>query len=262
MMTCHECREDLPEFALGQADPARSAAIAEHVAACPMCSQELVEFQAAWTALPMALAPTAPRASSFDRVLERIDRQGSVTTTERNAPAKPRRLTHRERILSYVTAVTVLLGMSTAYYSLTRPNRDDAEARRSAERLAERLGNLQQLEQMLQSDKVRLASLHRPETTSAEQAFVLWDLAAGQWHFVAVDLPAAPKDRVYQLWAQQEGGEVHAGPTFQVNDKGVGSAVVDFPRLNPALPSKAIVTLEPEGGSKRPTGKVVLEAGL
>jgi hypothetical protein len=47
-----------------------------------------------------------------------------------------------------------------------------------------------------------------------------------------------------------------------VNDEGLGSAVADFPTLSPSDGVKAVITLEPPGGSEQPSGKTILEATL
>jgi len=259
MITCHQCREDLAEYALGQLDPEHAGAVAEHSAACAACRQELIEVEAAWAALPLALPPITPRGALIEDVLARID-GGTADRAQREAPA--RQLTRRERVLSYIVAASVLVALSAAYYALLRPAGQDAAAERSAEILAQRLGRLQQMEQLLKSDNVRLVSLRQPGSPVRDQAFVVWDMAAGQWHFYASDLPPAPGGSDYQLWALKDDGTLLAGPTFDVDEHGLGSTVADVPGLSPGVAIKAVVTLEPAGGSKKPTGKVFLEAAL
>jgi hypothetical protein len=230
----------------------------EHLAACPVCRQELTEFETAWAALPLTLDPIAPPPELFNRVLERIGQQPAKPVAE-PVPSSAR-LSRRERILSYVVAASVLLALTAGYVHLRSPNEDDAAARRSVERLAERLGNLQQMERLLQTDRVRLVSLHRPETPTSAQAYVVWDMAAGQWHFYASKLPSPPAGKQYQLWAAGSNGQLLPGPTFNVDAEGLGSAVIDMPHLDARAAAKAVVTLEPAGGSKEPTGQVYLEA--
>jgi hypothetical protein len=260
MISCEQCRDELALYALGQREVAQEAAMREHFAACPVCRQELAEIEAAWAALPLTLEPAAPTRELFDRVLERIGRRTTKSVAE-PVPSS-RRLSRHERILSYVVAASVLLALTVGYVRLRWPNEDDAAARRSVEKLAERLGNLQQMERLLKSDRVRLVSLHRPETPASAQAYVVWDMAAGQWHFYASDLPAPPAGKQYQLWARDKDGRLVPGPAFNVDAQGLGSAVVDMPQLDPQAAAKAVVTLEPVGGSKEPTGKVYLEATL
>jgi anti-sigma-K factor RskA len=258
MIDCRQCREDLAEYALGHISGARRDAIAGHVVSCPGCRQELAEAEAAWALLPLTLPSQTLPPAIFERVMDRIAGRPAAGDLSRAGKL----LSRRERILSYVVAASVLVALSAAYFSLARPSGEEAAAQRAVEKLAERLGSLQQMEQLLQSNHVRLVSLHQPESPAREQAYVVWDLATGQWHFFATNLQPAGPRRAYQLWAAQSDGTLKPGPLFVVDENGLGSVVADFQGLNSAVAAKAIVTLEPAGGSKTPTGKVILEAAL
>ena len=273
MITCDQCREELAEHALGRLTVETSAAVDEHLAACPICRHESAALAAAWSALPMALPPVAPSADLFDRIAARIDdspaawKQLAPASSVNAAPfdpSNPSPLTSRQRLLSYVLAASLFLGLTASFVYLTQPSLDDAVAIAKIEELAERLGRLQrrEAERLLQSEHFRLASLHGPETPDSAQAYVVWDLIGRQWHFYASELPPAPAGQTYQLWAATRAGTFLSGPTFTVNAEGLGSAVADFPTLSPADDAKAVITLEPLAGSPQPTGKTVLEAAL
>ncbi|MBA4104330.1 MAG: hypothetical protein C0485_01130 [Pirellula sp.] len=273
MITCDQCRSELAEHALGHLSAEISATVDEHLAACPVCRHESAALAAAWSALPMALAPVAPSADLFDRITARID--DSPAAWRQVAPASSADaiipaggnaspLTSRQRLLSYVLAASLFIGLSVSFVRLTQPSRDDAVAIAAIQELAERLGKLQRREadRLLQSEHFRLASLHGPETPDSAQAYVVWDLMGKQWHFYASDLPPAPAGQTYQLWATTRAGAFLPGPTFVVNDEGLGSAVADFPKLSPRDGAKAVITLEPLEGSEQPSGKTILEATL
>ena len=276
MITCDQCREELAEHALGRLSAETSAAVDEHLAACPICRHESAALVAAWSTLPMALAPIAPSADLFNRIAARIDdspaawRQlASTSSAVSSADATPpdersaSSLTPRQRFLSYALAASLFIGLTASFVRLTQPSRDEAAAIASIQELAERLGELQrrEAERLLQSEHFRLASLHGPETPDSAQAYVVWDLVGRQWHF-ASELPPAPAGQTYQLWAATRAGAFLPDPTFTVNAAGLGSAVADFPTLSPSDGAKAVVTLEPLKGSPQPTGKTVLEAAL
>lgn len=276
MITCRQCREEMAEHALGHDSSERRAAMDEHLATCPVCAHEMAMINEAWSALPMSLPPSTPPADLFDRIVARIDeteQKGSHVASlapawqpEVAAHARPLSppLGRRERVLSYVLAASVLLGLTAGYVYLLTPSREGAGAIASVERLTERLNQLQrrEVDRLLQSEQVRIVSLHRPETPTAAQALVLWDLPARQWHFYASDLPPAPAGRAYQLWVETTDGTLLAGPTFSVSAARLGSVVGDFPTLLPGDAAKAVVTIEPAGGSKSPSGETVLEAEL
>jgi hypothetical protein len=269
MITCDQCREELPEHALGQLPAESSAALAEHLAACPVCRHESAALAAAWSALPMALAPMAPSADLFERIASRIDdwpegqRQSAVAKGRLSHPHSNRSpLTGPQRILSYALAASVFIGLTAVFFRMTQPSSEEAATISSVEELVDRLGRLQrrEAERLLQSERIRIVSLHGPKTPTTAQAYVVWDLVGRQWHFYASDLPAPPDGKTYQLWAAAQDSYL-PGPTFNVN-QGLGSAVGDFPTLSPSDGVRAIITLEPAEGSKQPSGKAVLEAVL
>ena len=275
MMTCDQCRTELAEHALGRLSAETSAAVDEHLAACPVCRHESAALAAAWSALPMALAPVAPSADLFDRIIARTDESpaawkqlapassaDTASLGKRKQNASP--LTSRQRILSYALAASLFLGLTASFVYLTQPSRDDAVAIAKIEELAERLGRLQRREadRLIRDEQVRIVSLHGPKVPDSAQAYVVWDLTGKQWHFYASDLPAPPAGMTYQLWASASDGVTLPGPAFAVNAEGLGSAVADFPDLSPNDGARAVITLEPAGGSQQPTGKTVLEAAL
>lgn len=266
MMTCEQCREEMAEHALGQSGPETAAAMQAHLAACVVCRRELAEVESAWAELPLACEPGSPRPQVFDRVRDRIDQMSGLRPAAAATAARASSpLPARQRIMSYVLAASVLAALvgGSLYLRSDNPRSStgDVTADRALRDLAQRLGKLQELEQMLKSDSVRLASLYPPASQRAG-AYVLWDLATGEWHFFAPELPPAPAGKIYQLWAAAAGGRPLPGPTFDVGVSGIGSVVADFPGLKPGAAIKAVVTLEPAGGSQEPTGDAVLEAPL
>jgi hypothetical protein len=254
---CDQCREELAEYALGAADAAQREQVATHLAKCPACREEFNELQAAWSLVPLSLEPVEPSRVLFDRVLARID--GNRQDGAAFANYQPSR---RDRILSYALAAAVLIGLTAGFWRIANPARDDAADRGSAEKLAERLGNLQEMERLLAAENVRVVALTQDSSPGALEAYIIWDLAAGQWHFYASNLPAPPAGRAYQLWIVDKSGEHFAGPTFLPNDQGLGSALVDVPALDVQSVAKAVITLEAASRAAKPTGKVYLEAAL
>lgn len=265
MITCEQCRDDMAEFALGHGDPEARVAMNAHLATCVVCRREFAEIESAWAALALACRPAAPGGDLLDRIIARID--GSPTarpTPVTPAPAAP--LTPRQRRYSYVLAASVLFALvGGALLWGERPASGptgDLVADEALHDLAARLGKLQELEQMLSTGGVRLASLQAPRAGADAGAYVVWDTSARQWHFFVSDLKPAPVGQTYQLWAVAQGQKPLAGPTFAVDSRGTGSVVADFPGLTPGAKASAIVTIEPENGSDAPSEKIVLKANL
>jgi anti-sigma-K factor RskA len=267
MITCEQCRDELAEYALGHSDESAAAAVVEHLSACVVCRRELAETESAWSALAFELQPEEPRPEVLQRVLDRLDQAVGPRpqVAPRPAPAAPL-LTRRQQLLSYALAATVLAALVGGFLYLQRPDLIAGAGSPTVDEalrdLAARVGKLQELEQMLSAGNVRLASLYPPATTTAPGAYVVWDVPTRQWHFYALSLPAPPAGKEYQLWAVAEGKSPIAGPSFSVDAQGLGYKVTDFPMLQPGVAVKAVVTLEPAGGSLAPTGEAVMEASL
>lgn len=104
-------------------------------------------------------------------------------------------------------------------------------------------------------DLVRL-DLVPGAAASAGSAQVLWSRARGSV-LSASRLAAVPAGRAYQLWLHSPGRATSAG-TFEPDAAGRASAVFESPAGLPRPVTGASVTLEPAGGSPRPTGPPVL----
>ena len=206
MITCDQCRSELAEHALATCPrkfPRRWTSISPPA---PSADTSRRRFAAAWSALPMAppsrrrqtSSIASPRASTTRR--QRGDKSLTAASADAIIPAgrNASPLTSRQRLLSYVLAASLFIGLSLSFVRLTQPSRDDAVAIAAIQELAERLGKLQRREadRLLQSEHFRLASLHGPETPDSAQAYVVWDLMGKQWHFYASDLPPAPAGRL------------------------------------------------------------------
>jgi hypothetical protein len=253
MITCRQCRDDLAEYDLGGADPALAEQIAAHLAACQACRAALNEIRSAWAAMPRALTPIEPTPEVFHKLLARIDSATAGATQFRSGPV--------ERVLSYLVAAAVFIGLSVGLWRLGQPT-DDAAIRQSAEQFARRFGKVQEMERLLSADDVRLVSLNEGALAGEIEGFILWDIPAGQWHFYARRLSPPPTGQNYQIWVVDPKGKRSPGPMLSHHGDGLGSAVVDLQKTSVRQPAKALITLEPAAGSAQPTGNVVLEAEL
>lgn len=213
----------------------------------------------------MTLAPVAPSANLFDRIISRLD----DSNVPQRAPSQhwsseaTRRvrspLSKRQRNWSYALAASVFIGLTAAFVQLMRPDGNDSIQNARLEQLAKDYKELLAREQRRPlNSNLRLVEMSGP---TAAAAFVIWDLPSQQWHFHVVGLPPAPAGQAYQLWALTKSSAI-PGPTFEPNAQGVGSAVGAFSGLSPLDGVRAAVTLEPKEGSERPTGDPLLEAAL
>lgn len=271
MISCDQCRIELAEHALGHVSAETTATVDEHLAACPVCRHESAALAATWSSMPLALPARVPPADLFDRIVNRIgdDADWRLTTPDSTAAttlaAKPaNQLTRTQRILSYVLAASLFIGLTGWLFQLSRPSAADEANRAAIAKLEQDIYKFRfaEAQRLLQSERVRIVSLHGPKAPEAAKAFVLWDIGGRQWHFVTTDIPPAPAGQRYQLWVATRNGAFLPGPTFNVDAHGLGATVADFPTLSPTDGARAVVTLETTEGAKEPSKTTVLEATL
>lgn len=88
---------------------------------------------------------------------------------------------------------------------------------------------------------------------------VHWDKADNKALLVSHNLPDAPEGKTYQWWVMADDAPKSAG-VFKVGPDGTSlikiGSLEDFGRIQ-----DFVLTLEPEGGSERPTGDMLLSGG-
>jgi hypothetical protein len=99
-----------------------------------------------------------------------------------------------------------------------------------------------------------VASLAGLPAASGSRARVVWNADRRMAVLLADGLPPAPPGKVYEAWVIASGAPVPAG-VFRPDAQ--GRAVHALPALE-SEPRTFAVTLEPEGGTKAPTGPMVL----
>ncbi|HEX6211158.1 MAG TPA: anti-sigma factor, partial [Methylomirabilota bacterium] len=109
---------------------------------------------------------------------------------------------------------------------------------------------------ILAAPDVRQLDLVPAATGRGASARMLWSRSRGSV-LSGTRLPQVGTDRVYQLWLHGREVAVSAG-LFAPDAEGHASAVFEGPDRLPWPVVGATVTLEPAGGSPRPTGPAVL----
>jgi hypothetical protein len=85
-------------------------------------------------------------------------------------------------------------------------------------------------------------------------------LRGSRIYLVLRALPEPPRGKVYQAWTLAKGStKVQASPTFLPDSRGVALVVLTADARSTV---EASVTLEPEGGSKEPTSKPLMDVAF
>ena len=105
------------------------------------------------------------------------------------------------------------------------------------------------LASMRRSRVITLAGL---SSTPQARGKIFWDETAQVWHLEVENLPRAPVNRDYQLWAVPAAGSPVSAVVF--NTDASGAAMIELPApMVAGLVKLAAVTEEPSGGSPQPT---------
>ena len=224
-------------YALGALEPDDEEAFQRHLATCGACQADLRALEGVAARLAYATDPADPPASLLGSV-----RAGTGTPR----PAVTARL---RELLAWLpagrvggAALAVAL-LTVALWALALRDREVAQR--------ERLATLEAAARMLNDPAARPVPLTGP----AGRATVLASSLRDEGVLVATDLPRPAQGRIYQLWGISPGREPARGPTFP------GGEPVQVVRFQlPVQPGMAFtVTVEPPGGSDRPSGRPVLE---
>ncbi len=282
-MNHDELRDLLPLKALDRLDPDEERALSEHLASlCPECEAELASFRDALGAYAMAAAQDdSLRARRIWRMVESrldADRIGGGMPPERG-----RRSAARVRILMGAAAAALIVSLGFSLISLRRgveSARNTASfevaalraridsLERGLEDTAQRVSELKTRLSLTSTLTmaafspdtriVRLAGLTPAPRASATLAFSPGNRTA----FMQVaGLPPAPANKVYEAWwIGRRSGPIRAG-LFEASPEGISKVALTMPPEGEEIVASA-VTLEPAGGTDKPTGSMYLKGTM
>ncbi|MFJ6542631.1 anti-sigma factor domain-containing protein [Streptomyces sp. NPDC091385] len=231
-------------YALHALDEDERAGVERHLAHCASCALEVAEFEA--TAARLGLAATVPvRPGLRAEVLRRIASVRQVPPVA--APAARRRPAGRRRArgpLAWALAASVAVAAAFGGVALWQYERAQDAATRAA--VAE--GRADPVAGVLAAPDAKSATVRVAGGTGTVVVSAERDRAV----FMASGMPAPPDGKVYQLWFDDGGAMRSAG----LMDPALRSQTV-LMRGPVAGASGVGVTVEPAGGSPRPTSAPV-----
>lgn len=241
-------------YVLDALDPAERAQVDAHLASCPEAHDEFAEVGGvAPTLATLAEAVSAPAALK-NRVM--ADYRAGAGAAARapapqvRAPAPVVELSrYRRPWLGWAAAVAaVLLIAVTSGWAYVAQSRADAEAHRA--------GVLAQAIDIMSASGSSVAVLQGTGSAAGASGFAAFG-ANGAGYVVVVDLPQAPAGLTYQAW-YLTGKQATSAGLMNVDAEGFGLLVL------PARSDTEIIalTLEPSGGSDRPTSNPILSGQL
>ncbi len=226
-------------YALDALDHIEQVAFESHLASCPMCADELVGFHETAERLGSAVA-VAPPPRLRTAVLDEVSR----TTQERRVIPLQRRDRWRRRMPMLVAAASALAVVSLFGVYLAEHDRFADEQNQQEQQAAVLAAN------DASTTSERLGGGTRVKVIASDSL----DRAVVVMHGV----PPLKSGTSYQMWAVGSagvqslgvmGGEDLTEPTTRLV-KGIKNA------------DSVALTVEPEGGSERPTSKPVISVDL
>ena len=252
-MTAHEQFAELAgAYALGALDAADRVAFEQHLSSCAECQQLVADAHVVMAALPFALTPIDPPPALRNRIM--------MATAPARSSARP--------TLTGWLAVAAALVAAVAGVAVWTQYRQAAQAQAAAERSQAQVGVLQdqllalqrqsdtarQAIDILGADDVTRVDLKGQPAAPASSGRAYWSASRGLL-FSAVNLPALPAGRVYQLWYVTAAAPVSAA---LVTPDATGRYTVITQAPAGVAPTAFAVTIEPAGGLPAPSGAFYL----
>ncbi|MFD3544273.1 anti-sigma factor domain-containing protein [Streptomyces sp. NPDC058655] len=215
-------------YAVDALEPGERDAFAHHLTRCAGCAQDVREFTATAARLGSAVA-LAPPPDMRTAVLSRIE------TVRQLPPTRRGMVTLRRRALPLALAACLAAGLAGGVALGGAELWPRAESGRSAQAL-------QDLAAVITAPDARTVSGRSADGAAGS---VVVSARQGRAVFLGSGLPAAPAGKTYQLWFADGSAMRPAG--LLSGDGGV------LMTGSPGGATAVGVTLEPAGGSDRPT---------
>ena len=226
--------------------------------------RELNELHEAAAMMPLALPATPVPASVKARLFQRVEAENKVVPIPARVTEEPKNnswfdIFNWQPATGLFAAASLLLALTSGF--LYWKNNQISDQRDVLAQQVDELSKLnvatsQQLNELV-NQTTKFISLTGQETPNAK-AKVFWDTKQNQWVIYVLDLPATPSDKVYQLWYITNDQQKLSAATFRTDANGRGQIRVSVPSATVPKLAATAVTMEPQGGSAQPTGKIQL----
>ena len=224
---------DAAAYLLGAMPELEQQAFERHLETCVECREELERLRPAAEALPRSVTPVRPPDSLKRSVMEAVESEAPTPAPRRRLRDRLPSLVSRGPAVAWVSACFLLLvGLGFGAVGARLLSGDDGRTISA------------------KTDQVRVPEASGSLTVSGN---------ASEGAILRVNgMPSLPSRETYQVWVQRK-GEVVAQSIFNVGPNGDGAAAVpdDLEGADAVL-----VTREPAGGSRAPSGRPMVSVAL
>ena len=241
-------------YALGALEPGEQRVVDSHIQECARCRALVDERRRlvallAWT--PEQRAPRPGLEQNIRRRIEDLQRQG-----RRELPPPRRWLS----LGSWWPGSSRWVGLAAAALALLLLAGWNVRLQRQLTTLSAQVARQQELVDILHAPDVRLITMAPQPAAPQARGTLIINPDSTDAYLVAAGLPRLPDDRVYQLWLSAGEERTNAG-LFRGDEQGEATLRIRSPEPL-AQYSGCGITVEPAGGSPRPTGDRVLRSDL
>jgi anti-sigma-K factor RskA len=222
--------DSLGAWMLGALPEEEAAGFKRHLDECAVCREDAASLQVAVDALPASAAPHAPPPALKGRIMAVVE--GEAELLQAAGPESDRLQRRSGDRRSWLGGLSLRPALALGLAALA-------------------IGFL--ASQALQGGPEKITA----QVQSGGRATL--EVQDGQGRLVASHLPDPPNGRVYQVWLDK-GGPAPEPTNVLFTTSRDGSATADVPSLDGV--KRVMVTDEPSGGSRSPTGKVLLTASV
>ena len=244
--------DDVAVYALGALPPGDARRVREHLRTCAICASEYARLQPVASAVGFS-AETADDARYCPSTLLKPRIMAKIRA---EAPDRQRRTAPATRQLLWpaylVAAACVAIAIVTSVWNVAVTGQLH-QARQEAARATTRS---RELARSLADERATLSDLMGDEARRYVQGNGEVVALGSRLYVTMHYLTQLPRGRVYQVWTLPKGAKAMVpSSTFVPDAHGVAVIAVG---ADARTTSAVAVSVEPEGGSKRPTTKPIL----
>ena len=271
-MNRNHVEELLGPYYIGALEPPERRRVEAHLAQCDACRQMAAEYEEAAAYLGDAVPRLEAPSYLKESILSRLDAEAAGAE---DGASPPRQRGLREWIRPYAAAAAVaavfLVGLLITglwfNQSLNRISTENDNLMTMQHDLTDAYGRLIDtvnqdrwityiVANMASNSEATLMTLQGPPSASQAGGLFMVDRQQGFALITAFGLESLPDNQNYQVWFVRNGDRTPVS-TFTVDETNWGLV-----RIGPPLPvsdfQNVTITIEPAGGSARPTGRSIL----
>ncbi len=253
---CSDWEAALAVRALDAQDGPEEAALAQHLQGCAACRAHLDELEAAADALAFAAPAAAPGPGVRERLLRRASPAAPMPV---RLHGEKRRWAPGPRAWGLAAAAALLLVTNAAGVTVA------LNQRAALERQEARIADLEQRVRAPQVPRAaataQVVSLQGTAEAPGAHGELAYDPASGRAAILLHGLPPAAAGKAYQSWLRQGPGVWISIGLLETGANGEGLMIITLPATLAAYDGYWL-SLEPVGGSPRPSGPRIITAKI